>query len=199
MRFDFNIVPGGYGWVFPKGDHLNVGLYSQRPGVTFTKTDLAAYAREVLGTDVMEDAVGFPLGVGGEAFRQTSRRVLLAGDAAGTAERLLGEGLHNAILSGQLAAEAVIAGVQRGVDAAEQHRQALRSVRLDLKACTGAADWFYGAGPLGYAALNTWPVRTSLMRGMAAGKTFRDTVLTAPWALFHRAPPVATIQTFERT
>lgn len=197
MRFDFNAVPGGYGWVFPKGDHLNVGLYSQRPGMTFTKADLAAYARRVLGTDQMEEAVGFPLGVGGEAFRQTSPRVLLAGDAAGTAERLLGEGLHNAILSGQLAAAAIIAGFQRGADAAALYRRALRGIQSDLVACTVAADWYYRAGDLGYAALAAWPVRTSLMRGMAAGKTFRDTVLTSPWALFHRAPPVETIQRFE--
>lgn len=26
MGFDFGSVPGGYGWVFPKGDHLNIGV-----------------------------------------------------------------------------------------------------------------------------------------------------------------------------
>ena len=23
---EFGVVPGGYGWVFPKGDHVNVGV-----------------------------------------------------------------------------------------------------------------------------------------------------------------------------
>jgi flavin-dependent dehydrogenase len=25
--FDLGIIPAGYAWVFPKGDHLNIGLY----------------------------------------------------------------------------------------------------------------------------------------------------------------------------
>jgi flavin-dependent dehydrogenase len=29
MHFDFGVVCDGYGWVFPKNGHLNVGLYSE--------------------------------------------------------------------------------------------------------------------------------------------------------------------------
>ncbi|OYV99769.1 MAG: hypothetical protein B7X11_05060, partial [Acidobacteria bacterium 37-65-4] len=32
--FDLGVIPAGYGWVFPKRDHLNVGPYrfARRPG-----------------------------------------------------------------------------------------------------------------------------------------------------------------------
>jgi flavin-dependent dehydrogenase len=31
MVFDFGGMPRGYGWIFPKKDHLNVGVYSMFP------------------------------------------------------------------------------------------------------------------------------------------------------------------------
>ena len=37
-------------------------------------------------------------------------RILFAGDAAGCTEALLGEGIYGAVLSGQLAAQAILAG-----------------------------------------------------------------------------------------
>ncbi len=30
--FDFGALPGGYGWIFPKRDHLSVGVFRAVPG-----------------------------------------------------------------------------------------------------------------------------------------------------------------------
>jgi geranylgeranyl reductase family protein len=197
MRFDFAQVPNGYGWIFPKGDHLNVGLYARSREVEFGPADLVAYARQALGTDDVGRIVGHPLGVGGEAY-SPGRRVFLVGDAAGSVERMLGEGIHNAIKSGQLAAEAIIGELRGGPDAQKAYRLSLKTIRADLKACAQASDWFYRRERRGFRGLSNVVARTSLMRGFAAGKTFHDIIRTVPFAPFYAIDPVTAVTDFEQ-
>jgi flavin-dependent dehydrogenase len=197
MRFDFAYVPNGYGWIFPKGDHLNIGLYARSPEATFTAADVVAYARRALGTNNVGRIVGHPLGVGGEAYTP-ARRVLLVGDAAGAAERLLGEGIHNAIKSGQLAAEAIVGELREGRDAQRTYRRRLWTLQADLAACARASAWFYGGEWWGFKGLSSFAARTSLMRGFAAGKTFRDILRSAPLSPFYAIDPVESVIQYER-
>ncbi len=197
MRFDFGLVRGGYGWIFPKHDHLNVGLYTQAADVPLRKGDLVAYALQALGTDAVAQMVGYPLGVGGRAYRPRSRRVLLAGDAAGMAEPMMGEGLHNAIKTGQLAAAAILTELRDGHSARDLYRRSLREVQRDLHACAGAAHWVYEVPKIGYRALASRPGRTALMRGFAAGKTFDEIWRSAAWAPFYAIAPVEAVEAFE--
>lgn len=196
MRFDFAYVPNGYGWIFPKGDHLNVGIYAGSPEAFFTAADVAAYARRALGTGDVGRIVGHPLGVGGEVYRP-ARRVFLVGDAAGAAERLLGEGIHNAIKSGQFAAEAIVGELREGRDAQRTYRRRLRTLQADLATCARTSAWFYGGERRGYRGLSTFAARTSLMRGFAAGKTFRDILRSALFSPFYAIDPVTTVTEFE--
>jgi len=109
FTFDFGVVKKGYGWMFPKGDHLNIGIYTRRPDqYPLSKEQLRQYAATKLGTNAIDHMVGYPLGTGGEYYQPQQERVFLVGDAAGMCEPLLGEGIHNAIKSGQNAAEAII-------------------------------------------------------------------------------------------
>ena len=34
-RFDFGTISGGYGWVFPKRDHLSIGVGTTKRGAAF--------------------------------------------------------------------------------------------------------------------------------------------------------------------
>ncbi len=105
LSFD---VPGGYAWYFPKGDHANVGIgsYRRRDGAGLRQA-LDRFARS-LGLD---PEAGRPLGhwiaQGLRRGALASHRVLLAGDAAATADPLFGEGISYAILSGAVAAQTV--------------------------------------------------------------------------------------------
>jgi geranylgeranyl reductase family protein len=198
MRFDFACAHGGYGWIFPKGDHVNVGLYTSQPQITFSTSDLVAYARRALGTAQVEEIVGHPLGVGGEAYVPHRRRVILAGDAAGTAERLFGEGIHNAIKSGQLAAEAIVGELRGGREARKTYARGLGPLKADLRTCARMSRRFYRHQRLGFAGLCSLPVRTSLMRGFAAGRTAREILRTAPLAPFYAIDPVESVIQYER-
>jgi len=101
LVFDFNVARKGYGWLIPKGDHINVGLYTRRPDeYPISKKQLQDYTERTLGTRDIDDLIGFPVGTGGEYFVPAKGNVLLVGDAAGFAEPIFGEGIHNAIKSG---------------------------------------------------------------------------------------------------
>lgn len=197
MQLDLGVAAGGYGWVFPKGDHLNVGLYSCKAGTTFTKSDLENYAQRALGTGEATDIIGSPLGVGGETFDQPWQRIFLAGDAAGNVERLLGEGIHNALKSGQAAASAIIRSEQHGASARSLFDKALHAVRKDLATCSRAARFFHDNSAIGFRALRTRPARSTFMRGYAAGKTVRDIVRTLPLSPMYAIDPVTDIVAWE--
>jgi len=120
------------------------------------------------------------------------------GDAAGMAEALLGEGIHNAIKSGQAAARAIIGQTRRGADARLLYQQSLRDVRQDLKLCARLAEWFYGDERRGYELICAAPARMALLRGCAAGKTLQEIVGTAALSPFYAIGPDTTVTEFER-
>ena len=110
-------TPGGYAWLFPKGDVANVGAGVDpahksrlRAIVADLHARLAAERRvgeEILGLTGGAIPVGGLLRATG-SIRDT--RVLLAGDAAGLANPVTGAGIAAAVQSGRLAGEAAATG-----------------------------------------------------------------------------------------
>jgi len=199
MRFDFGYVPGGYGWIFPKEDHLNVGLFTGRSNIHFKKYDLTCYAKDILGTDQVKNIIGFPVAVGGENYYAARERIFLVGDAAAMTERLLGEGIHNAIKSGQTIAAAILVGIRNGESVRPIFERSMQEIRRDLAASTTAAHLFYGMQSLGFGLLTTHPARTALMRGFAAGRTFNNILQTSLFSPFYRIDAIPSIVAYENT
>jgi geranylgeranyl reductase family protein len=113
---EVGVVPGGYGWVFPKADHANYGVggwAAEGPRLRRHLRRLCA----VHGVDVdgLSDLHGRRL-----PMRRTTAaargRVLLVGDAAGLVDPLSGDGISEALLSARLAAEAIVAGDLAGYE-----------------------------------------------------------------------------------
>jgi geranylgeranyl reductase family protein len=123
LVFDFAPLPGGYGWLFPKGDHINIGVGAFAPSSAahssqqrlpasqdlkqVTRALLLTYAQQKLGVTTLPHITGQQLGMGGHTYIPRGR-VLLVGDAAGLVDPLTGEGIHSAIVSGQAAAAAIL-------------------------------------------------------------------------------------------
>ena len=108
-RFDFDIIPFGYGWVFPKNHHLSVGIVRMKKGKTNLNEMLNVYMQTLgIGDVLKEDKHGFyiPVEKGLKTF--VKDRIILTGDAAALADPVTGEGISSAILSGKFAAEAII-------------------------------------------------------------------------------------------
>jgi len=110
ITFDFGSVHFGYGWIFPKRDHLNVGVFRSRPGRKTTRQQLLRFIDKhpVLSKASITDLRAFPgsLGINSDVYQQGN--VLLAGDAASLVDPWLGEGLTPALLSGKIAGETLV-------------------------------------------------------------------------------------------
>jgi geranylgeranyl reductase family protein len=104
---DWGPVPGSYGWVFPKGDVLTVGVIGDRSGGEAMRDYYRAFVRQ-LGLDL---ATAVHDGGHLTRVRTTTSplrrgRVLAAGDAAGLLEPWTREGISYALRSGAVAGRA---------------------------------------------------------------------------------------------
>ena len=108
-RFDFDIFPHGYGWVFPKKDHLSIGVINIKRKQKDLNNIINNYFN-LLGIKnvIKSERHGYyvPLNYKGTQFAKD--RIILTGDAAGLADPVTGEGISHAIESGKIAAEALI-------------------------------------------------------------------------------------------
>ncbi len=108
---ELGVVPGGYGWVFPKGDHANVGVGGWGEEGPSLRDHLARLARaHGLEPSDLTDVRGHRLPMRRLGTRAVDGRVLLVGDAAGLVDPLSGDGIYEAFVSAELAAEAILAG-----------------------------------------------------------------------------------------
>jgi geranylgeranyl reductase family protein len=110
-RFDFGVIPHGYAWVFPKQSHLSVGVLSTRRGHVGLKAYLDQYLAQrgvVAAGEVARHGYVIPARPVTRTF--VRNRTLLVGDAAGLVEPVAAEGISFAVLSGRLAADAIVEG-----------------------------------------------------------------------------------------
>ncbi len=106
---ELGVVPGGYAWVFPKGDHVNVGVggwESQGPSLRdHLERACTAYG---LRSDRLESLRGYRLPMRRAGETAVKGRALLVGDAAGLVDPLSGDGIYEALVSARLAAKAAL-------------------------------------------------------------------------------------------
>jgi len=143
-RFDFEAVESGYGWVFPKREHLSCGILTMRRGAGGLHRALERYlARVGVGPALSEERHGFVIPVRPRRGGCVRGRVLLAGDAAGFADALTGEGISIAMQSGNLAALSILHGPpdRAGVGYAAAIR---RELCAELRIARGLARVTYG-------------------------------------------------------
>lgn len=119
IHLEYGAVPRGYAWVFPKGDHLNVGAGLFRPNRKDARGDhsirselqktILAYL-DALQVPYDPDQLRFhghplPTWNGKEQLNTRDGRILLVGDAAGLINPLFGDGILHAVKSGAIAAQ----------------------------------------------------------------------------------------------
>jgi geranylgeranyl reductase family protein len=175
MEFDFGIVDFGYGWLFPKRDHVNVGLYTNTPTVRPSRAALAEYASAKTGFAELQHVVGHHIGLRGWDAELASARIALVGDAAGLVDPLLGEGIHNAVASGQAVAAAIHTSLQTGLGLRATYAHQLKPILRDVRVGYRDAARFYANVERGYRLLTSPVVHSGLMQGYARGLTHSAT------------------------
>jgi geranylgeranyl reductase family protein len=126
IGIDIGRIRGGYGWVFPKADHLSIGIGAPSDKAKGLKNILSEYRDSLkLGqhTVLRWNAGLLPVCV--EQPIVSRDRAILIGDAAGLADPLTGEGLHNAILSARLGAAAIEKALNNADVLLDDYRNAL--------------------------------------------------------------------------
>lgn len=190
MEFSFGVIDGGYGWVFPKDDHYNVGLYSYKSGTKISKEMLRMYAHRKLGQATVRGIVGGAIAFGGNKYARIDGRIVLVGDAAGMVEPLLGEGLYNALRSADICAKCIIDSLKNcDVGRMTSYSRATWSIRQDIRVSHDLARFvFYPAlRAVGYRLLSSWLISRCLMNGYAAGLRLLD-IVHLPFIAFFAKP-----------
>jgi len=105
IGLDLGSPRGGYGWIFPRGDHVNIGVGGWLHTAASLRTLLDRLIR-FYGFDpsTVWGVRGYHLPMRRPDAPLVDRNVLLVGDAAGLLDPLTGEGIHAAISSGRTAA-----------------------------------------------------------------------------------------------
>jgi geranylgeranyl reductase family protein len=147
VRFDVDVIPLGYGWCFPKKNHLSIGV-----GVfvkTKQKIDLKKYYSDylkMLGIHeiINQEAHGFVIPVSPRTDTFVQKNVFLIGDAAGFADPILAEGISNAILSGVLAAQSIIESNLDAVQSSKLYHEKLeKSILPEIRTGVILSKFFY--------------------------------------------------------
>ena len=145
IGIDFGTMEGGYSWLFPKGDHLNVGLGGYKQVGPKLRTGLRNLVR-FYGYDpeALWGVRGHHLPWRRESSAVVDGNVLLVGDAAGVLDPLTAEGIFAAVRSAQLAAGRIadyLAGARNSL--AAYHEDLEDGILSDIRAAGTFHDLFY--------------------------------------------------------
>jgi geranylgeranyl reductase family protein len=188
VHFDFGTVPGGYGWVFPKNETLSVGVGSFWGRATSLKASLFSLM-EMLGLTCSPDRVrvrGHLVPLGGADRVLHGERVLLAGDAAGLAEPMTGEGIYYAVRSAKIAADVVCGALQhRRVDLSAYSAQINAEITRDLRYARLLAGLLYRLPRLSYHLFVSSPMVQSGVADVIYGRSSFQRLCAD---LLHNAP-----------
>src|SRR5206468_1012298 len=106
---EFADIPGGYGWVFPKADHANVGVGAwQSEGPRIREHLRRVCEAHGLEPAALEGLRGHRLPLRRSGTRIAAERALLLGDAAGLIDPVSGDGMYECFVSSRLAADAIL-------------------------------------------------------------------------------------------
>jgi geranylgeranyl reductase family protein len=188
-------MPNGYGWVFGKRDHLNVGVFSIR-GARGIRAHLATFLARypALARNARIRHLGHPIPVR-HAAEVERGRVWLLGDAAGLVESVLGEGIYFALKSGELAAR--VFGAARGAPRAGAYGALVRrELEPELAAARRLARACYARPAFAFEHIARNAHASRLFLGLLTGEVgYRECFVRAfamlpAWAVAGREPVV---------
>jgi geranylgeranyl reductase family protein len=170
LVLELGTIPGGYGWIFPKGEHVNVGVGGwahEGPRLRDHLRDLCRHYGIEL--EQLSGLRGHHLPMRRPGIVLARGRALVAGDAAGALDPVSGDGIFEALVTARLAAEHTLALLDGAAESLEPYELAVRR-ELDPLASAGwgaklALDRFPTA-VFGVMRLPvTWPVLEKLVVG----------------------------------
>lgn len=169
MEFHFGVVPFGYGWVFPKGDALTIGLgnlVSELRGIKL-KEKLYEFAEQLGIMELPKPSFNL-IPLGGFKRRVATKRILLCGDAAGFVDMTAGEGTYYAIKSGILAADTLKKALEDCGSLLSYQQRCEEEILPDLRGSLKLGRWLYKNLNLFYYMVENEPQILSVFPSIAS-------------------------------
>jgi geranylgeranyl reductase family protein len=174
LGLDLGSLRASYGWVFPKDDHLNVGVgnFAVMPD---TARHLRRYADEHLGARVRRPwrvikSVGYVLPLRPPNAPIQKGRTVLIGDAAGLVEAFTGEGIYWAVRSGHIAARGIVSHCHRPESELDYERQVDALLMPELIAARRWAHVYMWLPRLCYSLPKRLPLMWRALRAIIRGE-----------------------------
>ena len=171
LGIDVGDAPGGYGWLFPKGDHVNLGVCGWRDAGPILRDHLTELTR-FYGFDPadLRNLRGHHLPVRAPDAPLVEGNVLLVGDAAGLLDPFTGEGIYAAVWSGGAAARAIAGHLDgRTPDVRGYENAVVRELSPDQEVAWLVRDLFHLSPAVSFTLMSRvpalWPLVCRLVRG----------------------------------
>jgi len=146
-RFDFGVVPYGYGWVFPKKNHVSLGVAAMKKVGQPLRELMKGYFKII---DIQEKNLisiekhGYVIPINRGRRNFYLNRVLFAGDIIGLADPITAEGISYSIESGMLAAKAITENNFDVSKTGEVYKQSLSPILKELRSAEFLSKFVYG-------------------------------------------------------
>ncbi len=138
--------PGGYAWMFPKGEWANLGLGINKDIDANLKDPLDRLHKQLIDQGLLGEEITYRTGgaipVGGMRDQLIYGNIVFVGDAAGLTHPITGAGISAGVMSGEMAGEAVSLFLKGDEDALADYDEEVRDqFEVTLNRAVNTRQW----------------------------------------------------------
>jgi geranylgeranyl reductase family protein len=143
-QMELGCVPRGYAWVFPKRDHLSMGVSCHTSKARHLNRHHQKFLNSLsMGSYTIARSSSHLIPTCTKGGLVWQDKALLLGDAAGLADPLTGEGIYYAILSAQLAAPVIASSLAHDKVKLEDYQKAVdKKIMSELRIARVLSKFF---------------------------------------------------------
>ena len=132
--FDFGVTPTGYAWLFPKGDHVSMGVLTRNLSIKHLSPHYRNYlSSKGIDPDATRTLRPHLIPYGRDAgSKLCNAQGLVLGDAAGWTDPITGEGIFFSLKAAHMAAETIASALNGSQDLSEYDIIFVREIIADL-------------------------------------------------------------------
>src|SRR2546423_5006698 len=171
MVLEIAVIRGGYGWGFPKGDHVNVGVGGNGEEAPRLRRELRRMCEAYgIDPDAAQETRGYRLPLRLPGTLLARGRTAVIGDAAGLVDPFSGDGMYEAFLSAQLVADAALEGLAGQADDLGAYQAAVERRIAPLTRAGWGAKGAFERFPRATYALARLPVTFRALEKLLQGE-----------------------------
>lgn len=138
--------PGGYAWMFPKGEWANLGLGANKAIDNDLKAPLDRLHKQLVDQGLLGDEIVYRTGgaipVGGLREQLIHDNIIFVGDAAGLTHPITGAGISSGVMSGEMAGEVAALWLDGDTGALDDYDEEIRDqFEVTLNRAVNTRQW----------------------------------------------------------